>query len=64
MGYNVIGVLLCIDGYCLNVSKRTGNIATGNEARAVNEMRNSFALIAFPHRRTFLKDYAVVADLL
>ena len=45
-------------------SKRTGNIAPGNEARAVNEMRRSIALIAFCHCRTFFKDYAVVADLL
>ena len=30
-------------------SKRTGNIATGNEARAVNEVRRSVALIAFRH---------------
>ena len=28
--------------------KRTGNIATGNEARAVNELRRSVAL-AFRH---------------
>ena len=27
----------------------TGNIATGNEARAVNEVRRSVALIAFRH---------------
>ena len=45
-------------------SKRTGNIATSNEARAVNEVRRSVALIAFRHWRTFFKDYAVVVDLL
>ncbi len=30
-------------------SKRTGNIATGIEVHAVNEVRRSVALIAFRH---------------
>ena len=49
---------------CSTGSKRAGNIATGNEACVVNELCRSVALITFLHRRTFLKDCAVVADLL
>ena len=30
-------------------SKRTGNIVTGNESRAVDEVRRCVALIAFRH---------------
>ena len=48
---------MCIDGYCLKFlmlalstgSKRTGNIATDIEVRAVNEVHRSVALIAFRH---------------